>query len=205
MKSPMMERAYKLAPRFASKALPILRVAFFFIAYGLILSTVDFSKLDFSKAGIAIGFSLAVAAILLQVALCTYRWQLLASAQTDKVPGFWFSFGAYIEGLFYNQVFPSPVLGDAVRIFRWRNWGVPLGAASISVFLDRLSGITGAALLVLLGLATLGLPSELGWASAVTSHPGALHSRRHGGGLHRAGLSVARRGRRFRLPLQGPA
>jgi uncharacterized membrane protein YbhN (UPF0104 family) len=56
-------------------------------------------------------------------------------------------------GLFFNQVLPTGVGGDAVRAWRCRRLGVGLGAAVRSVLIDRASGY-----LVMLAVYAAGLP-----------------------------------------------
>lgn len=99
----------------------------------------------------AFGWALAtgVGLNVLQAATCTVRWRLLARPIPER-PGFLHSFCAYLEGLFFNQALPSFVGGDAVRIMRWRAFGVGLHGAFVSVLRDRLFGAIGAAVLALL-------------------------------------------------------
>lgn len=96
------------------------------------------------------GAMLLIAALLniTQAAVCTARWLLLAR-NLERCPGFIKSFAAYLEGLFFNQALPSFVGGDAVRIVRWRAFGVGLHGAFVSVFRDRLFGAIGAAVLAI--------------------------------------------------------
>lgn len=56
------------------------------------------------------------------------------------------------EGAFFNQALPSVVGGDAMRIYRSTQYGVPVGAAVRSVLLDRGYGSIGLLLLAALTL-----------------------------------------------------
>lgn len=98
----------------------------------------------------AFGWALAAGVVLnlLQAATCTVRWRVLARAVPQR-PGFNHSLAAYLEGLFFNQALPSFMGGDALRIMRWRAFGVSLHDAFVSVLRDRLFGAIGAALLAL--------------------------------------------------------
>ena len=134
------------------------------VLLALLLRFVDVTKLvradpGYTGAAVAVG----VALILLQTALCTARWRLLVKAPAEP-PRFWPSFWAYLEGAFLNQVFPSTAAGDAARIIRWRGDGMNTGSAFGSVFMDRLSGAAGAAILAAFGgwlLAQHGVASYL--------------------------------------------
>jgi uncharacterized protein (TIRG00374 family) len=158
----------------SSKAAALARVAFVVIVYWLILTSVDVRSLNLSGSEVIIALAGAICLIIVQVIICNLRWRWLAQNHTSRVPGFWVSFAAYIEGLFYNQVVPSPIVGDGVRVFRWRSRGVPLGAATASVILDRLSGVNGAALFALLVILGFGLPAELGWARNACAAAGSV-------------------------------
>jgi glycosyltransferase 2 family protein len=61
-----------------------------------------------------------------------------------------------LVGLFFNQVLPTGVGGDAVRAWRCRKLGIDLGAAIRSILLDRFCGY-----LVLVAVYAASLPSLL--------------------------------------------
>lgn len=105
----------------------------------------------------AVVYSAFIAAgiLLMQVAFCVWRWRFLASTLTEILPSFRLTFWTYEEGLFYNQLLPSTIGGDVVRVVRWQGAGVRGLPAASSVFLDRLSGLNGAALVLLLGIPVL--------------------------------------------------
>jgi uncharacterized protein (TIRG00374 family) len=86
--------------------------------------------------------------------MCTLRWVLIARP-AERVPGFRTSFLAYVEGMFVNQVLPSVVGGDALRVVRWREHGVSVADAVTTVLLDRIFGVFGAAVLALMAVALL--------------------------------------------------
>lgn len=133
----------------------LARIAVVVVIYALILQRVAFENVPLLLTS---GFYLALAGSvvlnLIQAVVCTHRWMLLAR-NVDSVPGFLPSYAAYLEGLFFNQALPSFVGGDAVRVVRWRSFGVATRDAIFSVMRDRLFGAIGAALIALLATALL--------------------------------------------------
>ena len=104
-------------------------------------------------------WSLAFAALAIpaSVLLVTLRWRIvLASLGEQIAPGP--VFAMVMIGLFFNQVLPSNLGGDAMRIWRLCRRGVRAGHAVGSVMLDRVVAMVGLALLV---LATLPLAAGL--------------------------------------------
>jgi glycosyltransferase 2 family protein len=95
----------------------------------------------------ALVFAAGVVLLLGQAGLCTARWRLLLAAAR---PSFSDSYRAFLEGAFLNEALPSTLGGDAWRVLRWRAAGVTLRAAAASVFMDRLSGAMGVAILAFL-------------------------------------------------------
>lgn len=83
-----------------------------------------------------------------QILVAVYRWHEVLFHQgiqihfTKLLRFFWM-------GLFFNQVLPSSVGGDALRGYYLCREGVSLGQASIGVLLDRLFGMLGLVILVL--------------------------------------------------------
>jgi len=55
-------------------------------------------------------------------------------------------------GSLYNQILPSSIGGDAVRIFRIKNTGVPLKKTTNSIIIDRLFGLLSSLFLSALAL-----------------------------------------------------
>jgi glycosyltransferase 2 family protein len=131
----------------------IVRLLVVFVAYFLIFRVVDLSDVFGSVSEwTAWAFGTGVLLLLVQTALCTVRWRLLVPQDTPR-PGFVRSFWAYMEGAFFNQVLPSTIGGDAIRVLRWRSPQMPAADAFATVLVDRISGATGAALLA--GFASL--------------------------------------------------
>ena len=79
------------------------------------------------------------------------RWHVVLAAETTS-PGPWTLLKIVLVGLFFNQVLPSGVGGDAVRAWRCHRLGIGVAAAIRSLVLDRVSGYF---VLVVLFAATL--------------------------------------------------
>jgi uncharacterized membrane protein YbhN (UPF0104 family) len=101
----------------------------------------------------AIAATLVMLSVANLVAAC--RWQLILSAEATS-PGRLTLLKIVLVGLFFNQVLPTGVGGDAVRVWRCSRLGIGLGAAIRSILLDRACGY-----LVLVVLYIAGLPALL--------------------------------------------
>jgi uncharacterized membrane protein YbhN (UPF0104 family) len=146
-------REPRVSPPGRARLFLIVRLLVAVLAYFLIFRVVDLSNVFGSVSGwTAWALGAGVLLLIVQTALCTERWRLLVPQDTPR-PGFVRSFWAYIEGAFFNQVLPSTIGGDAVRVLRWRSPQMPTAEAFATVLVDRISGATGAALLA--GLASL--------------------------------------------------
>ena len=92
---------------------------------------------------------LALAGLLMYTAalISSLKWQkiLYSYGQKESVLGLWM---LYIEGGFFNLFFPGFVAGDGLRIARTSKMGKVLGNAFMAVFIERLSGLMTAAVLV---------------------------------------------------------
>jgi uncharacterized membrane protein YbhN (UPF0104 family) len=67
------------------------------------------------------------------------RWHLVLAAETTS-PRPWTLLKIVLVGLFFNQVLPTGVGGDAVRAWRCHRLGIGAAAAIRSILLDRASG-----------------------------------------------------------------
>jgi hypothetical protein len=80
------------------------------------------------------------------------RWGLILG---KPAPGAGSLMKLLLVGLFFNQVLPTGIGGDAVRAWRCTKLGIGLGAAVRSVFLDRVSGYAVMVVIYAMGLPVL--------------------------------------------------
>jgi uncharacterized membrane protein YbhN (UPF0104 family) len=97
----------------------------------------------------------AIAAMMAANLVVALRWHVILSAEAPS-PGPGTLLKIVFVGLFFNQVLPTGVGGDAVRAWRCRKLGIGLGAAIKSILLDRACGY-----LVLVAVYAVSLPSLL--------------------------------------------
>jgi uncharacterized membrane protein YbhN (UPF0104 family) len=81
----------------------------------------------------------ALAAQVASVLVNAVRWQVVLAAEGPS-PKLGSLTKLLFVGLFFNQVLPTGVGGDAARAWRCHRLGVPLGAAVRSVLIDRVGG-----------------------------------------------------------------
>lgn len=98
------------------------------------------------------GLLMAVVLLSSLTAAQSLRWSLITRA-IGKSLRFADAFRIVLIGLFFNQILPSSIGGDAIRIWRTYRLGLGLVPAAHSVMLDRLT-----ALLALILMAGVGLP-----------------------------------------------
>jgi uncharacterized protein (TIRG00374 family) len=94
-------------------------------------------------------------ALLFQVGstyLAAYRWQLIMNHLIFKEELSYYV-KSYFKGMFFNQVLPSSIGGDAIRIIDLTQSGYDKKESFYGIFVDRVVGLVG--LLVLNLLATL--------------------------------------------------
>jgi uncharacterized membrane protein YbhN (UPF0104 family) len=94
---------------------------------------------------------LAVALAALQLVLISVRWQVIA-AHCDAELSFRHALRFNLIATFFNQVLPSTVGGDAVRIWLFARDGAGWARAAHSVLLDRFIGVLALAVLVVICL-----------------------------------------------------
>lgn len=88
----------------------------------------------------------AITISLIQAGLALFRWHTIVIKKGMHISGFQIARYFWL-GLFFNQVFPSSIGGDAVRTYCLVRDEQSLGRAMLSVLLDRLLGITGLVML----------------------------------------------------------
>ena len=91
---------------------------------------------------------LSALVILAQFVICSFRWGAIIRAIAIPV---WFlgTLKIVFIGAFFNQLLPSSVGGDAVRIYKIRSMGLSTARAINSVFLERAIVVAVLVLLVL--------------------------------------------------------
>ncbi|MBX5181987.1 flippase-like domain-containing protein [Rhizobium sp. NZLR3b] len=132
--------------------IPVLKVA---VALGLVIWIAR--KVDFSEGWAAVQalsattIWVSVFLLLLQALLSAWRWCLLSEmiGQRLKISG---AMKLFMQSLFYNQALPSPIPGDAARIFGAVKYGLTVGEATLGVVMDRMLTLFGLAVVALIGL-----------------------------------------------------
>jgi uncharacterized membrane protein YbhN (UPF0104 family) len=118
-----------------------------------LLASVDLNQVRGILDHVSLPLLAAGAAALLATSpFSTLRWHIVLAAETTS-PGPWILLKIVLVGLFFNQVLPSGVGGDAVRAWRCHRLGIDLAAAIRSLLLDRVSGY-----LVMVVMLAAGLP-----------------------------------------------
>jgi len=85
----------------------------------------------------------------LQVAMLGMRWRLVSTRVGAPLPAAR-AVGLMFVGQLFSQALPSTVGGDAVRILVLRRAGLPLKNVIHGVLIDRVTGVTGMFVLVLI-------------------------------------------------------
>ena len=100
-----------------------------------------------------VGWSNMLAATLILLALTpllAWRWRIIARA--IAIPLNWHSaLVIVLIGTFFNQVLPSAIGGDAVRVWLLRNERAPLAKSLSSILLDRVVALFGMVMIVIVG------------------------------------------------------
>jgi glycosyltransferase 2 family protein len=110
---------------------------------------------------------LALALNLFDTFASVRRWRLLIRAQGGEAP-FPGLVRAYFIGIFFNNLLPSTIGGDTVRVAYTARSGVGRTRALVVVFIDRLVGVLALMLFAVLGVLASGritarMPSLLAW------------------------------------------
>ena len=137
----------KNVPIFALKLAVTAGLIYWFVLPGIDFDTV-IDRLDRLSPGLLL---IAGALIFFQNAfVVAWRWERVV-AEIDRALPPWRLLKATIITLFFNQVLPSTIGGDGMRIWFLRGMGRPVGLAFRSVLIDRLIGFFGLLLLGLVG------------------------------------------------------
>lgn len=129
------------------------------LLFGVLLRSVDISQLkidvhDITYAPLLLAFAMLILQLVIFRAL---RWNVILARLDHPLR---FSKACVLNTIsqFFNQVLPSTVGGDGVRIFMLHQEQRPLRVAVHSVLIDRLMGMTA-----LLVLCVMTLPFSLGY------------------------------------------
>lgn len=106
------------------------------------------SRLNSGQAGWLV---LAVAVAILQIFLAAVRWRKVTAA-CDAPLTLAQAARFNMIGAFFNQVLPSSIGGDAMRLWLVKNTGAGWRNATYSVFIDRAIGLIALAVLVVASL-----------------------------------------------------
>lgn len=131
------------------------------------------------------------------------RWRLLLRSQGGDA-SFGFLLRSFLVGVFFNNLLPSTIGGDAVRAVATSRTGIGRAAAVAIVFVDRFIGLLALMLFAVLGLLVSGrllaeIPVLYAWVAAGTVGLGLvacllfLPSVRAAGMLERIGLKLPER------------
>jgi glycosyltransferase 2 family protein len=82
------------------------------------------------------------------------RWLIIARRLGIKL-AFWRALQSVYVGQFFNQVFPSSIGGDAMRIWSLKCWAIPLNVAIASVVMERIVALFAVPLIAFMGLSIL--------------------------------------------------
>ncbi len=121
----------------------------------LLISQVDFKEIINILKNVDITMiTYALILLTVQVFIATVRWQLVLKCQKIELD-YKNTLQILYSGLFFNQAMPSSVGGDVIRGYYLKKQGMTLGRATLGVLMDRLFGMVGLVLLVLLSLPLL--------------------------------------------------
>lgn len=96
---------------------------------------------------LAVAFALHVPGYLISAV----RWRLLLLAQKIQVP-LQLLLASYLVGTFFNQLLPTTVGGDVVRVYDTAKYSQAPEASFLAVVVERLTGVLALAILAFFGL-----------------------------------------------------
>ena len=127
---------------------PVIRVVGTVGLLVLSLRHIDIMRLmDVCIHANAIALAAAVMVLAIANPVLAQRWRTILLAERVVV-GYATLVKFVFVGSFFNQILPTGIGGDAVRVWQCSRLGVPMGAAFRGVFIDRFAGYV---LIVLLG------------------------------------------------------
>ena len=121
----------------------------------LLVNQVDFNKIVNILKNVDITMIVyALILLIIQVFIATTRWQFVLKCQKIMLD-YKNTLKILWSGLFFNQAMPSSVGGDVIRGYYLKKQGITLGRATLGVLMDRLFGMVGLVLVVIVSLPLL--------------------------------------------------
>lgn len=138
------------------RAWPMLRLLISLLLLGYVISSANWTAmLDLAKQ-MQVRWLLVFAALIpMPVVLSVWKWQVILRAMGHRVP-FGQLFGMYVLSQFYNNILPSSVGGDVVRVMVLNEKIHSTKYALASIVVERFTGLT--VLIVLAVVAVLSVP-----------------------------------------------
>ena len=135
-----------------NKILVLLKIVVSLGLISFLVSQVDFKEII--NILINVDLTMIIYAIVLltfQVFIAASRWQFVLKCQKITLD-YKNTLQILWSGLFFNQAMPSSMGGDVIRGYYLKAQGITLGRATLGVLMDRLFGMVGLILLVLMSL-----------------------------------------------------
>ena len=128
------------------------------VSLGLItflINQVDFKRIVNILKNVDITMIIyAMILLTIQVFIATIRWQFVLKCQKIMLD-YKNTLQILWSGLFFNQAMPSSVGGDVIRGYYLKKQGITLGRATLGVLMDRLFGMVGLVVVVVVSLPLL--------------------------------------------------
>ena len=122
---------------------------------GYVIAQTDLSQVVTRLADIKLHWLAAVFLVMLvQILIVSRRWTFVLQTIHGRFP-FLPAVRIMFIGVFFNQTLPSAIGGDVVRVWATYRAGVPVGIATSSIFLDRLTALAGTLAFLALSLPLL--------------------------------------------------
>lgn len=136
----------------------LLRVGVSLVFISLILRRIEFAEMGEALRSARLGYvGLAVCMPILGSVISVLRWHTLLKAQDQSV-SVWYLVQSYLVGRFFNNILPSTIGGDAVRMMDVYRAGFTKSAAIATTIFDRGLGML---VLAFVGCVAALIPSEI--------------------------------------------
>jgi uncharacterized membrane protein YbhN (UPF0104 family) len=135
---------------------PVLRVAVSAALIAVVVASVDRRALASAFARIEATWLVPAFLLIWSTTFVSAgRWSIVIRSfgpVGDRRPSYWRLWSLYWIGQFFNQLLPSGLGGDGVRMWLVRRAGLPTGSAITSVVVDRVVALAAIVLLVAIAL-----------------------------------------------------